>query len=77
MGHHATKLRNLKKAAVPRIKAGMQLLLQSMKQTCKSSSTDIHQQMPLLRDGMLSSLLGQSCLRGFNAGALRLVKVLL
>ena len=49
----------------------MQLLLQSMLQTCNSSRTDPHQQMILLRDGMLFSLLWQSCLRGFNAGALR------
>ncbi len=55
----------------------MQLLLQSMHQTCNSSSTDPHQQMLLLQDGMLFSLLWQSCLRGFNAGALRLDNIVL
>ncbi len=48
-----------------------------MHKTCNSSSTDPHQHMLLMRDGMLFSLLWQSCLRGFNAGALRLDNVVL
>ncbi|DBA92578.1 TPA: hypothetical protein ACH3X1_002800 [Trebouxia sp. C0004] len=70
-GNYATQLGYQKKGAVPLTEAEMQLLLQSMNQACNSSSTDPHQQMLLLRDGMLISLLWQSCLRGFNAGALR------
>ena len=55
----------------------MQVPVQSMHHTCNSSSTDPHQQMLLLRDGMLSSLLWQSCLRGSNAVALRLDNIVL
>ncbi len=76
-GNHATQLGYQKKGAVPLTEAEMQLLLQSMLQTCNSSRTDPHQQMILLRDGMLFSLLWQSCLRGFNAGALRLDNIVL
>jgi len=56
-GNHATQLGYQKKGAVPLTEAEMQLLLQSMPQTCNSSSTDPHQQMLLLQDGMLFSLL--------------------
>lgn len=34
---------------------------------CNSSNTDTHEQLLLLRDGMLFSILWQSCFRGFNA----------
>jgi len=76
-GNHATQLGYQKKGAVPLTEVEMQLLLQSMHKTCNSSSTDPHQHMLLMRDGMLFSLLWQSCLRGFNAGALRLDNVVL
>lgn len=49
----------------------MQLLLQSMHKTCNSSITNPPQQMLLLRHGMLFNLLLQSCLGGFNVGALK------
>ena len=71
-GNHATQLGYQKKGAVPLTEAEMQVLLQGMHQTCNSSSTDPHQQMVLLRDGMLFSLLWQSCLRVegcWNSGA--------
>jgi hypothetical protein len=76
-GNHATQLGYQKKGAVPLTEVEMQLLLQSMHKTCNSSSRDPHQHMLPLRDGMLFSLLWQSCLRGFNAGALRLDNVVL
>ena len=48
---------------------------------CNSSSSDLdldtHEQLLLLRDGMLFSLLWKSCFRGFNAGSLRLDNILL
>ena len=53
----------------------MQLLLQSVHKTCNSISTASHQHMLLLREGMLFSLLWQSCFRGLNAGGLRLDNV--
>ena len=55
----------------------IQLLLQSMLNACSNSSKDQHQQMLLLRNGMLFSLLWQSCFRGFNAEALRLDNIVL
>ncbi|DBB13186.1 TPA: hypothetical protein ACH3X3_004934 [Trebouxia sp. C0006] len=76
-GNHATQLGYQKIWAVPLTEAAMKLLLQSMHETCNSSSTYPHQQMLLLRDGMLFSLLWQSCVRGFNADALRLDSVVL
>ena len=75
-GNHAMQLGYQKKGAVPLTEAEMQLLLQSMHQAC-SISTDPQQQLLLLRDGMLFSLLWQSCFRGFNAGALRLDNIVL
>ena len=66
-----------RKGAVPLTEHEMLCLLQSMATTCSSSSTDQHRQLLLLRDGMLFSLLWQSCFRGFNAGALRLENVVL
>ncbi len=66
-----------KKGAVPLTEVEMQLLLQSMHNSYSSTSTNPHQQMLLLRDGMLFSLLWQSCLKGFNAGALRLDNIML
>ena len=78
-GNHAMQLGYQKKGAVPLTEAEMQLLLQSMHRACTSTSTstDPQQQLLLLRDGMLFSLLWQSCFRGFNAGALRLDNIVL
>ena len=53
------------------------MLLTSMAITCSSNSTNQHQKLLVLRDGMLFSLLWQSCLRGFNAGSLRLDNITL
>ena len=49
----------------------MQALLESMQSEC-SDTMDQHQLLLVLKDGMLCSLLWQSCFRGLNAGALRL-----
>ena len=75
--NHATELGYQRKGAVPLTKPKMLCLLQSMATTCSSSNTDQHQQLLLLRDGMLFSLLWQSYFRGFNAGALRLENIVL
>ena len=64
-------------SAVPLTEPEMLCLLQSMATTCSNSNTDQHQQLFLLRDGMLFSLLWQSRFRGFNAGALRLENIVL
>jgi hypothetical protein len=40
---------------------------QLLQQYMNSTSTDPHQQLLLSQDGMMFSLLWQSCLRGFNA----------
>ena len=63
-GNHATQLGYQKRGALPLTEAEMELLLQSMLSQCNSSSTDMHAQLLLLRDGMLFSLLWQSCFRG-------------
>ena len=52
--------------AVPLTEDQMQTLLQSMLNISLDLSTDPHQRLLLLRDGMLFSLLWQSCLRGFE-----------
>lgn len=74
-GNHATQLGYQKKGAVPLPEFEMQLLLQSMHKTCNNISTATPQHMLLLREGMIFSLLWQSCLSSFNAGGLRLDKV--
>ena len=76
-GNHATQLGYQKKGALPLKEAEMQLLLQSMLNLCHSSNSNTHEQLLLLRDGMLFSLLWKSCFRGFNAGALRLENIVL
>ena len=63
-GNHAAQLGYQKRGALPLTEAEMQLLLQSMLNQCNSSSTDMHAQLLLLRDGMLFSLLWRSCFRG-------------
>ena len=78
-GNHATQLGYQEKGAVPLTAFKVQLLLQSMHHSYSSTSTGPRhgQQMLLLRDGMLCSLLWQSFLRSFNAGALRLDNIVL
>ena len=75
--NHASQLGYQKKGAVPLTKSEMQLLLHSLANTCSNSSAGQHQQLLLPRDGMLFSLLWQSCFRRFNAEALRLENLLL
>jgi len=48
-----------------------------MHNSYSSTSTDPNQQILLLRDGMLFSLLWQSCLSSVNAGALRLDNIVM
>ena len=56
-------------AAVPIYSSKIQALLQLlMQQQQDSSGTD---RLLLLRDGLMISLLWQSCFRGFNVGALK------
>ena len=74
--NHATQLGYQKKGAVPLTEAEMHTLLESMHRSC-SSIRDQHQLLLVLRDGMLFSMLWQSCFRGFNAGALRLDNIML
>ena len=75
--NHANQLGYQKKVAVPLTEGEMQRLLHSMANICNNSNPDQHQHLLLLRDGMLFSLLWQSCFRGLNAGAVRLENVLL
>ena len=75
--NHAAELGYQRKGAIPLTEPEMLCLLQSMATTCSNSNTDQHQQLLLLRDGMLFSLLWQSCFRGFNAGAMRLENIVL
>ena len=63
-----------KKGAVPLTEAEMHLLLSSMEQQYHSC-TDQSQRLLLLRDALLFSLLWQTCFRGFDAGALRLINI--
>ena len=76
-GNHASQLGYQKRGALPLAEAEMQLLLQSTHKLCNSNSIDTHEQLLLLTDGMLFSLLCQSCFRGFNDGALRLDNIVL
>ena len=69
--NYATDLGYQKKGAEPLTEAEMHTLLESMHRTC-SSNMDQHQLLLVLRDGLLFSLLWQTCFRGSNAGALRL-----
>ena len=68
--NHATELGYQKKGAVPLSEAEMTQLLSSMAQRYDGSAD--HEQLLLLRDGLLFSMLWQTCFRGSNAGAVRL-----
>jgi len=74
--NHAAKAGYEKKGAVPLTEAEMHLLLSSMHNQF-SNSTDSTQQLLMLRDGLLFSLLWQTCFRGFNAGGVRLDNIVL
>ena len=76
-GNHANQLGYQKREAVPLTENQMLTLLSSMLSICNVSTTDPHQRLLLLGDGMLFSLLWQSCFRGFNAGAIRLDNIAL
>ena len=75
--NHAIHLGYQKTDAVPLTEEQMLTLLQSMLSICLDCSTDPHQRLLLLRDGMLFSLLWQSCFTGFSAGAVRLDNIVL
>ncbi len=74
--NHAAEQGYQKKGAVPLSAAEMEMLLGSLhdKQHSMTSSTE---SLLLIRDGLLLSLLCQTCFRGFNAGGLRLDNILL
>lgn len=54
----------------------MHTLLSSMHQML-INTTDQAQQLLLVRDGLLFSILWQTCYRGFNAGGVRLENIVL
>ena len=68
---HATAQGYSKRGAAPLTEAEMHMLLSSIHQQA-SNTTDQAQLLLLLRDGLLFSLLWQTCFRGSNAGAIRL-----
>ncbi|KAL0040328.1 hypothetical protein WJX77_003603 [Trebouxia sp. C0004] len=73
--NHAAELGYQKRGAVPLEEADMiQLLQQLYLQQQTLTGTD---QLLLLRDGFIFSLLWQSCFRGFNAGGIRLQNIVL
>ncbi len=74
--NHATELGYQKKGAVPLTQAEMHTLLNSMYQML-SNTTDTAQQLLLVQDGLLFSILWQTCYRGFNAGGVRLGNIVL
>ena len=69
--NHATELGSEEKEAVSFTKDEMHILLSSMQQML-SHTTDTAQQRLIVRDGLLFSILWQTCYRGFNAGGFRL-----
>ena len=71
--NHATELGYQKKGEVPLTQAEMHALLNQM----LSSTTDTAQQLLLVRDGLLFSILWQTRYRAFNAGGVRLANTVL
>ena len=61
---------------MPFTKDKMHILLSSMQQML-SHTTDAAQQLLIVRDGLLFSILWQTCYRGFNAGGVRLENIVL
>ena len=74
--NHATELGYQKRGAVPLTQAEMHTLLSSMHQML-NNTTDQAQQLLLVRDGLLFSILWQTCYGGFNAGGVRLENIVL
>ena len=74
--NHAAELGYQKKGAVPLSAAEMEMLLCSLHDK-HHSMTGSTESLLLLTDGLLLSLLWQTCFRGFNAGGLRLDNILL
>ena len=73
---HAAELGCQKKGSVPLSAAKMEILLCSLHDK-HHSMTGSTESLLLLTDGLLLSLLWQTCFRGFNAGGLRLDDILL
>ncbi len=65
-----------KKGAAPLTQPEMHTMLNSMFQLL-FKITDQAQQLLLVRDGLLFSILWQTCYRGFNAGGVRLENIVL
>ncbi|DBA78633.1 TPA: hypothetical protein ACH3X1_016814 [Trebouxia sp. C0004] len=74
--NHATELGYQKRGAVPLTQAEMHTMLSSMFQML-IKCTDQAEQLLLTRDGLLFSILWQTCYRGFNAGGVRLENIVL
>ena len=74
--NHATELGYQKRGAVPLTQLEMHTMLSSMFQLL-IKSTDQAEQLLLARDGLLFSILWQTCYRGFDAGGVRLENIVL
>ena len=71
--NHAAELGYKKLGAVPLSEEEMRRLLCNMLQQLSTASGT--EQLLLIRDGLLFSLLWQTCFRGFNAGGIRLSNI--
>ena len=74
--NHAAELGYQNRGPVPLTQAEMQALLNSMYQML-SSTGDTAQQLLLVPDGLLFTILWQTCYRGFNVGGVRLANIVL
>ncbi len=70
--NHAAELGHQKKGAVPLSAAEMEMLLRSLHDK-HHSMTGSTESLLLLKDGLLLSLLWQTCFRDVKAGSLRLL----
>ena len=75
-GNHAARLGYQKKGAMPLTQPEMHTLLTSMHEML-SDMTDTAEQVLVARDGLLFSILPQTCYKGFNAGGVRLDNIVL
>ena len=73
---HATELGYQKRGTAPLTQPEMHSMLSSMFQLL-FKSTDQAEQLLLTRDGLLFSILWQTCYRSFNAGGIRLENIVL
>ena len=73
--NHAAELGYCKRGAVPFTEADMMQLLHTM--YLQLQNTTCTDQLLMIRDGFIFSLLWQSCFRGFNAGSVRLANIVL